>query len=171
MGRALDDIDRQRVRQLERDARVLDPRQGLQFGAQGSDIDFGHGAALLRQDAGIDQPLVHPLGPGDAHMAHLEPGIGGDLGHLRLRQRGNARKTGDDQREAHRPADDDREPDAAPLFLGEGQQAHQPVDEAARLAGRLARGDRAALRLGGAPHAGGGATPDLLRHAILPCGA
>lgn len=164
MGLALDDVDGERVGQLDRHPRIRDPGQRAQLLAQGRDIDLGHGAVALGKGAGIDLLLVEAAGAGDTHVAHLEPRIGGDPRHFGLSQRGHPGEARDHGRDSHPAADDRGEPDAAPLVLCEGEHAHRPVDDAARLPARLAGRDGAALRLGDAADAGGAVTPDLLRH-------
>ncbi len=168
VGRAFNDVDGEGVGQLDRNARVLDPRQGAQFLAQLGNIDIGHGLIALGERTGIDLLFIHPVGAGDAHVLDGEARIPGNRRNLRLRQRGHAGKAGDDEGDPHPATNDHGEPDAAPLFFGERKDAHDPVDYAAGRPARLANGDRAALRLGGAAHTRRAVTPDLLRHRGLP---
>src|SRR3546814_13053331 len=63
-GRALVDLDQQRVGQPPRDVGILDPAVAQQFLAHFLEIDERYRARLLVERNRIDRHLVHPLEPG-----------------------------------------------------------------------------------------------------------
>ncbi len=112
MGRALDDVDHQRIGQLARDARILDPGELEQLIAQRVDVDQRHRLVLLGQDALVDLEFVEVLDPAHVDAADLEAGASGQGGKLCLGHRRNAREAGDHPGEDNRAAEDDGQEDA-----------------------------------------------------------